>query len=90
MKNYRVKVRDDKAVFFEELMKYLDFCDYEKVDAFSKPRIYPGSESDDNIKMKSKKSKSKNRFVSDSDDSVENLREVMSKIDAMRDRNRKK
>jgi len=53
MKNYRVRVRDEKTAFFEELMRYLDFCDYESVEGFAEPRIYPGFE----FKEKEKKHK---------------------------------
>lgn len=93
MRNYRVKVRDDKAAFFEELMRYLDFLDYETVEGFSEPRIYSGFE----IRPKSKKTtgesknsgRSKDKLPFDPDSGFSSLREVMDKIDAMRDRSKK-
>lgn len=94
MKNYRVKVRDDKAEFFEELMRYLDFLDYETVEGFSEPRIYPSFELRSDEKRgrgsakNSGKAKSKNEPGSASN--LESLREVMQKIDAMRDKAKKK
>ncbi|WP_062125234.1 hypothetical protein [Geofilum rubicundum] len=91
MKNYRVRVRDEKAVFFEELMRYLDFCDYEGVEGFAEPRIYPGFDfkaKDTEIKGNSK-GKSKDKKHMDTEGNLSNLREVMSRIDALRDKNRK-
>jgi hypothetical protein len=35
MKHYRIKVRDDKAGFFEELLRYLDFLDYEYIQTLN-------------------------------------------------------
>ncbi|TCO09292.1 hypothetical protein [Natronoflexus pectinivorans] len=93
MKSYRVKVRDEKAEFFEELLRYLDFCDYEKVEGFAEPRIYPSFEirsKDGNHKQGSKNSvKGSGGKFADTENSLENLREVMSRIDALRDRSRK-
>ena len=91
MKNYRVRVRDEKAAFFEELMRYLDFCDYEGVEGFAEPRIYPGFDfKAGNTESRSKsKAKSKDKDKMDTESNLSNLREVMSRIDAMRDKNRK-
>lgn len=90
MKNYRVKVRDDKAVFFEELMRYLDFLDYEKVEGFSEPRIYSSFEiSPKNSKEAagSKKGESdKSKSLQELNSGFGNLREVIEKIEAMRDK----
>jgi len=93
MKNYRVKVRKEKADFFEELMRYLDFCDYEQVEGFSEPRIYPGfemSSKDNHSKYPAGQQGNKSSDNTESKREVmENLREVMSRIEAQRDRNRK-
>ncbi len=93
MKNFRVKVRDDKADFFEELMRYLDFLDYEMVEGFSEPRIYPGFEIRANEKKGSAMSKNsgslKEKLSSNAESHLDNLREVIQKIDAMRDKAKK-
>jgi hypothetical protein len=93
MKNYRVKVRDEKADFFEELLRYLDFCDYEKVEGFAEPRIYPNFEihaQGKNQQGQSRKGgKYKEEIFSDPEKKLDNLREVMAKIDAIRDKSRR-
>ena len=91
MMSYRVKVRAEKADFFEELLKHLDFCDYEKLDSVSEARIYPSFEiRSGNNKVQGKvKTESSGHIHNNSGDNLNNLREVMSRIDARRDRNRK-
>ncbi len=88
MKHFRIKVRDEKADFFEELLRYLDFLDYEQVDAFSEPRIYANF----NLRPGEKKSppKGKMKDFSEgvkraSDSSTDDLREVLSRIDKLRE-----
>ncbi|WP_291861471.1 hypothetical protein [Marinilabilia sp.] len=95
MKHYRIKVRDDKAVFFEELLRYLDFLDYEQVESFSEPRIYT------NFELRSQKEKEKKPIMSKEkgryagkkaegqSSSAESLREVLARIDQIRDQARK-
>ncbi|WP_088654636.1 hypothetical protein [Geofilum rhodophaeum] len=92
MKNYRVRVRDEKTAFFEELMRYLDFCDYESVEGFAEPRIYPGFEFKEKEKSTKKGAKGrpvKEAGIADLESNMASLREVMSRIDAQRDKNRK-
>lgn len=97
MKHYRIKVRDDKAAFFEELLRYLDFLDYEQVESFSEPRIYTNFElrpqKTKAMEQRSASSKSKGRLNAGDDDvrnsSAESLREVLARIDQMRDQARK-
>jgi hypothetical protein len=90
MKNYRVKVREDKVVFFEELMRYLDFADYEMVEGFSEARIYSSFEITPKSKKvmgeskNSEKDKLKPQF--DPNSGFANIREVMSKIEAQREK----
>jgi hypothetical protein len=92
MKNYRVKVRDDKAQFFEELMRYLDFLDFEVVEGFSEPRIYSGFEI--NAREKKAQGASKNhkqeKPAMDAISGFGNIREVMERIEAMRDKSHHK
>ena len=96
MKHYRIKVRDDKAEFFEELLRYLDFLDYEEVENFSEPRIYPNFELKPQLDKDSKNlihetnlSKLKNRNIQD-ESYPDNLREVIARIDEIRDKARKR
>lgn len=95
MKHYRIKVRDDKAKFLEELLRYLDFLDYEEVENFSEPRVYPNFELKSSREKKRKQSKRKEQAPSATskdnkqESSAESLREVMARIDQMRDQVRK-
>jgi len=101
MKHYRIKVRDDKAEFFEELLRYLDFLDYEQVESFSEPRIYTNFElkaRQSEEKKTSKRKSSSGRVGTtkktgkeqrENESSAESLREVLSKIDQMRDEAKK-
>ena len=104
MKHYRIKVRDDKVEFFEELLRYLDFLDYEQVESFSEPRIYANfelrarqEEEKKGTKRKTKSSGSsgdttkrgKGKGKEQNESSAESLREVLSRIDQMRDESRK-
>jgi len=102
MKHYRIKVRDDKVEFFEELLRYLDFLDYEQVENFSEPRVYTNFElrarQDEEKKGTKQKFKSgrksdtsrSGKSKEENESSAESLREVLSRIDQMRDESRKK
>jgi len=93
MRDYRVRIRAERMVFFEELMRSLDFCDYERLE---EP---VGSMTTSNLKSHSRKEKKvskvklSNRNQIDSSDnfreSIDNLREVISRIDARRDQSRR-
>ncbi|MFW6275826.1 MAG: hypothetical protein ACOC2M_04250 [bacterium] len=95
MKHYRIKIRDDKAAFFEELLRYLDFLDYEQVESFSEPRIYPNFElktredKEDKTSGKKYSVSSKGKENEGKGSSAESLREVLAKIDQIRDQSRK-
>jgi hypothetical protein len=94
MKHYRIKVRDDKAEFFEELLRYLDFLDYEQVEGFSEPRVYTNFElkarkEDDTKKPGRRKKESQpSKKKSKHESSGESLKEVLARIDQMRDQSR--
>ena len=94
MKHYRIKVRDDKAVFFEELLRYLDFLDYEQVEGFTEPRIYTNFELRARQEKEKKTDKSKEHLYSkhagSDESSGDNLREVLARIDQIRDQARKR
>jgi len=95
MKHYRIKIRDDKAAFFEELLRYLDFLDYEQVEGFSEPRVYTNFE----LRARENKEKrptqtresvsSKGKQSMGQSSSADSLREVLAKIDQIRDQARK-
>ncbi|MBN1925630.1 MAG: hypothetical protein JW798_07340 [Prolixibacteraceae bacterium] len=95
MKHYRIKVRDDKAVFFEELLRYLDFLDYEQVESFSEPRIYTNfelrsqKEKEKKTNMSKDKAKYSGRKLEGQSSSSDSLREVLARIDQIRDQARK-
>jgi hypothetical protein len=96
MKHYRIKIRDDKAAFFEELLRYLDFLDYEQMESFSEPRIYTNFELKAREEKENKTGKTKNigsskgRHTEGQSSSAESLREVLAKIDQIRDQSRKR
>lgn len=95
MKHYRIKVRDDKAAFFEELLRYLDFLDYEQVEGFSEPRIYSNFELRARQDTEKKTDKTRESAFhtkygkSVEESSGESLREVLARIDKIRDQARK-
>ncbi|MGQ1889729.1 hypothetical protein ACT29H_04735 [Thermophagus sp. OGC60D27] len=95
MKHYRIKVRDDKAEFFEELLRYLDFLDYEEVENFSEPRIYPNFDLNPHPQKNQKNLTTEPTFPniknknSQQESYPDNLREVMARIDQLRDQARK-
>ncbi|TAJ12014.1 hypothetical protein DMA11_14575 [Marinilabiliaceae bacterium JC017] len=96
MKNFKVKVENGKADFFKELMKNLDFVEFEEVEAFHEPRIYPGA----NFEIRSQKAGASQISVppggidisseAGAAQSMDRLKEVLSKIDQMRDQSKKK
>jgi len=94
MKHYRIKVRSDKSEFFEELLRHLDFLDYEQVESFSEPRIYTNFE----LKSRQEKEKpmeqkefqaSRSTKKEKQSSSADSLKEVLARIDKMRDKARK-
>ncbi len=95
MKHYRIKVRDDKAAFLEELLRYLDFLDYEQVENFSEPRIYSNfelrSRKDQQNETSGQKTtvRKKDKISQEQSSSADSLREVLARIDQMRDQSRK-
>ncbi|PWE00642.1 hypothetical protein [Marinilabilia rubra] len=94
MKHYRIKVRDDKATFFEELLRYLDFLDYEQVEGFTEPRIYTNFElrarqDKEKKSEKTKESSFKSKYGGGEESSGESLRDVLARIDQIRDQARK-
>ncbi len=105
MKNFKVKVDDAKGDFFTELLRSLDFVSFEEVDSFREPRVYPAAEfeirspQDTSVPTfkksapgKNKTSKSEkdgNQNEGDKKDSFSDIREVLSKIEALRSHSKK-
>ncbi len=105
MKNFKVKVDDAKGDFFTELLRSLDFVTFEEVDSFREPRVYPAAEfeirspQDTSVPTykkgapgKNKMSKRENDDSQDKEskkDSFSDIREVLSKIDALRSHSRR-
>jgi hypothetical protein len=97
MKNYKVRIREEKSEFFKELMKNLDFVEFEEVEAFNEPRVYPGA----NFELRSDQTevsgrstqpdreKRKPRVAASPEEEMQRLKDVMTRIDAIRDQNRK-
>ena len=90
MKNYRVRVTEEKMAFFEELMSYLDFCDYEGIE----DTVESGAFGDVKHSKSGRKALSKDKIkpgpnVGDTESKFANLREVMAKIEALRDKDKK-
>ncbi len=92
MKNFKVKVDDVHVEFFKQLMDRLSFVNYEEVDAFHEPRIYPGADFEirsgqtrkpQEVLKKSSKS-NKELDAKSHSDTMDDIRSVISKIDKMR------
>ncbi|WP_075589978.1 hypothetical protein [Labilibacter marinus] len=97
MKNYKVQVSEKEARFFVELMDKLSFVQYEEVESFTEPRIYPAADfeirsSKDKTVIadlhNSKNSPNKSLEVKDESkkDAMRDIRDVISQIDKLRNR----
>jgi len=99
MKNFKVKVDNNKAEFFKELMDSFKFVSYEEVDSFREPRVYPGGE----FEIRSPKDttpitysmekagrkleqESKGKPTQTREQSLEDIKKALSKIEALRNR----
>ncbi len=105
MRNFKVKVDDAKGEFFKELLQNLDFVSFEEVDSFREPRVYPAAEFEirspkdttsttykKSTSGKGKAAKGKESTSSEAQsrqDSFNDIREVMQKIDALRNHSKK-
>jgi hypothetical protein len=91
MKNFKVKVQNDKVQFFKELLTHLDFVEFEEMEVVAEPRVYPAT----NFEIRPHKSLmnenlEKRKLNSNLDeDGLESIRKVMSKIEEERNKNRK-
>jgi hypothetical protein len=91
MKSFKVQVQNSKADFFRELLRNLDFVDFEEVDGFYESRVYPGA----NFELRTHsrpapgdKPVSGVPSVTKDADAMANIRKVLSNIDAQRDKHR--
>lgn len=93
MKSFKVQVQNDKAEFFIELLKNFDFIEFEEVEGFYEPRVYPGG----NFEIRSNTAVSTSAPIKKSidpklaampDDAKESLRKALSQIEEMRKKGR--
>jgi hypothetical protein len=97
MKNFKVLVHNHKAEFFKELLRCLDFVEFEEVESFSEPRIYPGANfeirpsaganASQAAMLLSDKVSGKTAALSN-EEKMENLRKALRQIDEQRSKNR--
>ena len=93
MKNYKVQVQNHKAEFFVELLKNLDFVEFEEVEGFYEPRVYEGG----NFEIRSNKGVStsapvvKKEKAADvtSEEAILSLRKALSQIEQQRSHHKK-
>lgn len=96
MKSFKVLVHNHKAEFFKELLKNFDFVEFEEVDSFSEPRVYPGA----NFEIRSSANTQHMPLMADkpslnstslsNEDKMENLRKALRQIEEQRSKNREK
>ena len=88
MKSFKVQVNNDKAEFFKELLRNFDFVEYEEVEGFYEPRVYPGAKFE--IRSNSAVSTSAPTLTSDAkapqnaDDAMASIRKALSQIEEQR------
>ncbi len=99
MKNFKVIVEDSEVKFFLKLLDNLNFVQYEQVENFTEPRIYPAADFEiHSAKEKSSKSteisplKTSKLSIEEEEklkmDTLNDIRNVISRIDRMRDRSK--
>jgi hypothetical protein len=91
MKSFKVQVQNSKADFFRELLRNLDFVDFEEVDGFYESRVYPGANFE--LRTQSRPATTEKPVagvpnVTKDADAMANIRKVLSNIDAQRDKHR--
>ena len=96
MKNYKVKVEDEKVKFFKELLSNLDFATFEELEETVEPRVYPGA----SFEIRSRKGDSRSTVPEQTAAQAEerkrsaqsredSLKDVLNKIEKMRNQGRK-
>ena len=103
MKRFVIQVENNKALFFKELIENFDFAEIIKTDNIVEPRIYPSADFEirhkGNTAGTAQKSKYANTEIqnmnegmsisSEEEHNIKQLRDAMSKISKIRDKNRK-
>ncbi|MGQ1783783.1 MULTISPECIES: hypothetical protein [unclassified Saccharicrinis] len=99
MKNFKVKVEDREVKFFKELLDKFSFVHYEELVGSEEPRIYPAAD----FEIRSKKHQEDKGVKADSgeppkrslekskknrQDAMNDIRNVISQIDKLRDSSR--
>jgi hypothetical protein len=88
MKSFKVQVNNDKAEFFKELLKSLDFVEFEEVEGFYEPRVYPGAKfeirSNTAVSTSAPTLASEAKAPQNADDAMASIRKAMSQIDEQR------
>jgi len=96
MKNFKIQVSDKEVIFFMELMDKLNFVQYEAVESFNEPRVYPGADFQirsgknqvdsevDTVAQKTAKSIPE-EMENSKKEALNNIRNVISLIDRQRD-----
>jgi len=96
MKNYKVKVEDEKVKFFKELLSNLDFATFEELEETVEPRVYPAA----NFEIRSSKGESKSTHPEQiaaqaeerkksTQSREDSLKDVLNKIEQLRNQGRK-
>ncbi len=92
MKSFKVQVQNHKAEFFKELLKNLDFVEFEQVEGFYEPRVYPGAKfeirSNTAVSTSAPTLPSEAKIPPTSDDAMASLRKALSQIDEQRQKRR--
>ncbi|MBN2744718.1 hypothetical protein [Breznakibacter xylanolyticus] len=92
MKSFKVQVHNNKAEFFKELMKNFDFVEFEEVDAFYEPRVYPGAQfeirSNSAIATSAPQLPTSPKVPPVPDEAIESLKKALSHINEIRQNRR--
>ena len=98
MKNFKVLVSEGEVDFFKALLNKFDFVQYEQVESFAEPRVYPAADfeirsvKDSSVQGKEERGiPNVNRKIEDEEskkDAMSDIRNVISQIDKMRDRSK--
>ncbi|MBN2166787.1 MAG: hypothetical protein JW717_10965 [Marinilabiliaceae bacterium] len=89
MKSFRIKVQEDKVQFFYELLTYLGFVEFEQVEDYHEPRIYPGGNFEIRSGVSSPDDKLKSKVSQKNDEGLDSIRKVLNQIEKQRNKNRK-
>lgn len=96
MKNYKVKVDDEKVEFFKELLNSLDFATFEEIEEKTEPRVYPAASFEIRSGSKVPHSASQGKAGATNEERKksaqsreDSLKDVLNKIEQLRKQGRK-